>query len=62
MFHSHWKQNIDHLSEDFPRLMKMIPAEDTDKTRSGAGMIRGGIFSKVRFTMWSLIYLPQSVD
>jgi len=35
------------LSEDFPRLMKMIPAEDTDTTQRGAGMIRGGRFDKV---------------
>ena len=35
------------LSEDFPRLMKMIPAEDSTKSQKGTGFIKGGIFDKV---------------
>jgi len=36
------------LSEDLPKLMMMIPAEESDKSRKGQGIIKGGIFDKVK--------------
>ena len=35
------------LCEDFPRLMKLIPAEEAEKSSKGKSSIRGGIFDKV---------------
>ena len=35
------------LGEDFPKLMKLIPADETEKEMKGQGNIRGGVFNKV---------------
>ena len=35
------------LCEDFPRLMKLIPAEEAEKSSKGKSTIKGGIFDKV---------------
>ena len=36
------------LSDDLARLMQMIPAEESDKTAKGQGVITGGVFNKVQ--------------
>ena len=35
------------MSDDFPKLMKLIPAEEADKSSKGKSVIKGGIFNKV---------------
>ena len=35
------------LSEDFPKLMKLIPADESDRAMKGQGIIKGGVFNKV---------------
>ena len=35
------------LCDDFPRLMKLIPAEEAEKFSKGKSTIKGGIFDKV---------------
>ena len=36
------------LSDDFPKLMKLIPAEEAEKSSKGKSIIKGGIFNKAR--------------
>jgi len=35
------------ISEDVPRIMSLIPAEDIKKKSAGGGLIQGGVFEKV---------------
>jgi len=35
------------LSDDIPRLMNLLPAEEQEKNRMGLGSIQGGVFEKV---------------
>ena len=35
------------LSDDFPKLMKLIPAEEAEKSSKGKSIIKGGIFDRV---------------
>jgi len=35
------------LSEDIPRIMSLLPAEEQEKNRQGLGNIKGGVFDKV---------------
>jgi len=36
------------LEEDLPKLMKLIPTEESDINKKGQGIIKGGIFNKVQ--------------
>ena len=35
------------LGDDFPKLMKLIPAEEAEKSSKGKSIITGGIFNRV---------------
>ena len=35
------------LCDDFPKLMKLIPAEEAEKSSKGKSIITGGIFNRV---------------
>ena len=44
------------LSDDLARLMQMIPAEESDKTAKGQGVITGGVFNKVQMPVGKGVY------